>query len=148
MAKALSLASQKPDKSMEDIFKSLSNSASRITLMMTALQKYQNMTATDAGLIVEPKLLAPESEQNLSNDEDSSGESSEPSGAPVQVISPSASPAVKKHNLSGKLTVKIVSAKNLIKSEALAEAFCVIRVCIPFAYFFLFFPFFFLLRQS
>lgn len=34
----------------------------------------------------------------------------------------------KRQNLTGKLTVKIISAKNLIKYEALTEAICVIRV--------------------
>ena len=36
---------------------------------------------------------------------------------------------VKRQNLSGKLTVKVVSAKGLIKTEAaLSDAYCVIRV--------------------
>ena len=79
MAKALSLASQKPDKPMEDIFKSLSNAASRITLMMTALQKYQSMTISDAGLIVDPKVstVSSEPEQRFSNDDDGSLDSAD-----------------------------------------------------------------------
>ena len=82
MAKALSLASQKPDKPMEDIFKSLSNSTSRITLMMTALQKYQSMTLSDAGLIVDPKVasVSSESEQRLSNEDDGNIDSGESLG--------------------------------------------------------------------
>jgi len=50
MAKVLSAS--KAEKAMGEIFNSLSNSSSRITLMMTALQKYQSMTLESSGLML------------------------------------------------------------------------------------------------
>ena len=74
MAKALGAGFQK-EKALEDIFKSLTNSSLRITLMMTALQKYQNMTLSDAGLIIDPR--AHDADRNSTDEENASGEALE-----------------------------------------------------------------------
>lgn len=72
MAKALSATSSKGDKSMGDLFDSLSNSSSRITLMMTALQKYQSMTLESSGLMHTPQLSDDLSRPSLDEENNSS----------------------------------------------------------------------------
>lgn len=146
MAKVLSMSTQNPDKSMEDIFKNLSNSSARIALMMTALQKYQNMTVPEARPESKPHLLV--DPVDVSTDEESVStptEAGPPSSSstptqPPPLVSAASTPALKKQTLIGKLSVKIVSAKNLVKGELLSDAFCVLRVRF-FFFLLLLFPF-------
>jgi len=122
--------SQTPDKSIEDIFKNLANSSSRITLMMTALQKYQNMTMSEIKSSDAAKAsTSVQDSTDVSMDEDISTPT-EPAPQPLSAASPAqqSTPAIKRQTLIGKLSVKVVSAKNLVKGELLTDAHCVVRV--------------------